>query len=80
MTQSWLPAHMTGALRLRHHVLGGRELGRARVLIDAESGERVHRCTKYPKDPDLRIRPTELLAARVAELLNPNTALRLSPS
>ena len=73
MTHSWLPAHVMRVLNVRHIALGGRQLGNARVLID-ENGKVVRGCPQWPKDPDILIRPPELLAARVAhELKTPRS-------
>ena len=68
MTYTWLPKPILKQLGLRHYRLG-RNLGKMRQPVDAQSGKIVHGCPQWPHDPDLLIEPAERLAARVERLL-----------
>ena len=68
MTYTWLPKPILKQLGLRHYRLG-RNLGKMRQLVDAQSGKIVHGCPQWPHDPDLLIEPAERLATRVERLL-----------
>ena len=68
MTSTWLPRHVLKELGVKHLVLN-RNLGDARILVDARSGARVKGCVQWPNDPDIFIDPPAELARRVFKFL-----------
>ena len=68
MTSTWLPRHVLKELGVKHLVLN-RNLGDARILVDARSGARVQGCVQWPNDPDIFIDPPAELARRVFKFL-----------